>query len=168
LIKDGFTSPNNLAIEGRSAGGLLIGAVLNLRPDLFKVAFMGVPFVDVINTMMDETIPLTVNEYDEWGNPNDKEYFDAMLAYSPYDNIRAGVKMPHIFIRAGLNDPRVQYWEPAKYVAKLRKVMDLSHGHQLLLKTDMGAGHFGTTGRYSYLKDVAYEYSFIVHYLLNK
>jgi oligopeptidase B len=144
---------------GRSAGGLLMGAVLNMRPDLFKVAVAGVPFVDVINTMLDPTIPLTVVEYEEWGNPNDPEYYDYMKSYSPYDNV-AAVDYPHILATAGLNDPRVQYWEPAKWVAKLRTLK--TDRNRLLLKTNMGAGHGGASGRYDYLKEVAFEYAFVL------
>ncbi|RKP18560.1 hypothetical protein ROZALSC1DRAFT_29766 [Rozella allomycis CSF55] len=121
LLDNKFTSPTKLAIEGRSAGGLLIGAVLNERPELFTAAVAGVPFVDVINTMMDESIPLTINEYEEWGNPNDKTFFDYMLSYSPYNNIPddENIVFPNLLVTAGLHDPRVQYWEPTKYVAKL-------------------------------------------------
>ena len=117
-----------------------------------------VPFVDLMNTMLDESIPLTVIEYEEWGNPNEKEYFDYMLSYSPYDNVEAKA-YPNMLITAGLNDPRVQYWEPAKWTAKLRKLK--TDSNVLLLKTNMGAGHGGASGRYDYLKEIAFEYAFI-------
>ena len=136
-----------------------MGAVTNMRPDLFHAVIAGVPFVDVINTMLDETIPLTVIEWEEWGNPKDKKYFEYMRAYSPYDNVRA-VEYPHMLVLAGLNDPRVQYWEPAKWTAKIR---DLGIGDNLLImKTDMGAGHGGNSGRYGHIKDTAFEYAFIL------
>jgi len=166
LIKEGYTNSSKLAIQGASAGGLLIGAVLHLKPELFKVAFASVPFVDVVNTMMDATIPLTVNEYEEWGNPNEIEYFNKMLEYSPYNNIRKGLRLPHLYVKAGLNDSRVQYWEPAKFVAKIREVCGEENQDRLIvLKTEMGAGHFGQTGRYDYLKEIAAQYAFIIHFL---
>ena len=159
LISEKYTSPDNLTIAGGSAGGLLIGAVVNMRPDLFKVAVADVPFVDVINTMLDPTIPLTVNEYTEWGNPEEKEYYDYMLTYSPYDNVVAK-NYPNMLITAGLNDPRVQYWEPAKWTAKLRTMK--TDNNRLLLKTNMGAGHGGASGRYDYLEEIAFEYAYIL------
>ncbi len=159
LIAAGYADPTQLAISGGSAGGLLIGAVLNLRPDLFTVAHAAVPFVDVMNTMLDPTIPLTVTEYEEWGNPNEKEYFEYMLSYSPYDNVEAK-EYPHLLVTAGLNDPRVQYWEPAKWTAKLRA--GKTDSHRLLLKTNMGAGHGGASGRYSRLHETAFEYAFFL------
>ncbi|MEE2901872.1 MAG: S9 family peptidase [Myxococcota bacterium] len=159
LIQQNYTSSDRLAISGRSAGGLLMGAVTNMRPDLFQVVIAGVPFVDVVNTMLDETIPLTVIEWEEWGNPKDKKYFEAMLAYSPYDNVKPA-KYPNILVLAGLNDPRVQYWEPAKWTAKLR--VNWRGDNVLLLKTEMGAGHGGNSGRYGQLKDTAFEYAFIL------
>ncbi len=158
LIDNKYTSPAKLVISGGSAGGLLIGAVVNSRPDLFKVAVAHVPFVDVINTMLDPTIPLTVTEYDEWGNPNLPQYYFYMKSYSPYDNVKPQ-NYPAMLITAGLNDPRVAYWEPAKWTAKLRA---LKTDHNiLLLKTDMGKGHFAATGRYDYLKELAFEYAFV-------
>ncbi len=159
LIQNRYTSPNHLAIMGGSAGGLLMGAVTNMRPDLFKCVVARVPFVDVINTMLDASIPLTTFEYKEWGNPNEKDYFDYMMSYSPYDNIKQQ-DYPHILVTAGLNDPRVHYWEPAKFVAKLR-AMKTDH-NMLLLKTNMGAGHAGASGRYDYLRELAYIYAFIL------
>ncbi|GIW23053.1 MAG: oligopeptidase B [Candidatus Sericytochromatia bacterium] len=159
LINEKYTSKDKLVICGGSAGGLLMGAVTNMRPDLFKCVIAHVPFVDVVNTMMDEKLPLTVIEYDEWGNPNDKKYFDYMLSYSPYDNIEEK-EYPNMLVLAGLNDPRVGYWEPAKYVAKLRKLK--KDKNTLLLKTNMEAGHGGVSGRYDYIRDeIAFEYSFI-------
>lgn len=162
LIAEGYTSKDKLVAVGGSAGGLLVGAVANMRPDLFQVIIADVPFVDVINTMMDASIPLTVNEYTEWGNPNEKEYYDYMLSYSPYDNVEAKA-YPNMLITAGLNDPRVQYWEPAKWTAKLRAMK--TDSNRLLLKTNMGAGHMGASGRYDYMKDLAFEYAFILDVL---
>lgn len=159
LISEGYTSPGRLVIYGGSAGGLLIGAVTNMRPDLFKVAVAAVPFVDVLNTMLDPDIPLTVIEYEEWGNPNEKPYYDLIKSYSPYDNVQA-TDYPHMLITAGLNDPRVQYWEPAKWTARLRATK--TDSNLLLFKTEMGAGHFGPSGRYDALKEVAFRYAFIL------
>jgi oligopeptidase B len=162
LIAEKYTNSAKLAISGGSAGGLLIGSVINMRPDLFKVAKLNVPFVDVINTMMDASIPLTTFEYEEWGNPNNKEFFDYMLSYSPYDNLKAQ-DYPHILVTAGLNDPRVHYWEPAKYVSKLRYLKtDLN---DLLFKINMGAGHAGASGKYIFLKELAFEYAFVLSYI---
>ena len=159
LINQGYTSPGRLAIMGGSAGGLLMGAVLNLAPDLCHAAVAAVPFVDVVTTMLDESIPLTVGEYEEWGNPNDPDYYHYMLSYSPYDNI-APHHYPHLLITAGLNDPRVQYWEPAKWAARLRAT---GRGdNHLLLKTNMGAGHGGASGRYDYLKEWAFIFAFLL------
>ncbi|MEM7113225.1 MAG: S9 family peptidase [Chloroflexota bacterium] len=159
LIAANYTQPAKLSMMGRSAGGLLMGAVLNLAPELFHAAIAGVPFVDVITTMLDESIPLTVGEFEEWGNPKDKTYYNYMLSYSPYDNV-AAKQYPHILATAGLNDPRVQYWEPAKWVAKLRTVKIDSN--DLLFKINMGAGHFSASGRYAYLEDVALQYAFLL------
>ena len=162
LINEKYTSKDKLVISGGSAGGLLMGAVTNMRPDLFKTVVADVPFVDVINTMMDPTLPLTVIEYDEWGNPNKKEYYDYMKSYSPYDNVAAKA-YPNMLVTGGLNDPRVGYWEPAKLVAKLRTLK--LDNNLLLLKTNMGAGHGGSSGRYDYLKEKAFQYSFIFNTL---
>ncbi|UCD94843.1 MAG: S9 family peptidase, partial [Candidatus Zixiibacteriota bacterium] len=162
LIQEGYTSSDRLGIEGVSAGGLLIGAVVNMRPDLFKFVIAGVPFVDVMNTMLDETIPLTVIEYEEWGNPNEKEYYDYMMTYSPYDNVSARA-YPDMLVTAGLNDTRVQYWEPAKWTARLRALK--TDENRLILKTDMGAGHGGASGRYGRLKRIAFEYAFALDML---
>ena len=159
LIEQGYTRRDKLSIMGRSAGGLLTGACLTLRPDLFGAVICDVPFVDVINTMSDPTIPLTTLEYDQWGNPENKEYFDYIMSYSPYDNIRA-VDYPHILLTTGLNDPRVAYWEPAKFAAKLRELK--TDNNLLILKTNYEAGHAGASGRYDFLKELAFEYAFLV------
>jgi len=159
LIEAGYTNPNKLCVQGGSAGGLLIGATINMRPELFHAAVAQVPFVDVVTTMLDDSIPLTANEWEEWGNPADKTYFDYMLSYSPYDNV-AEQDYPHLLITSGLNDPRVQYWEPTKWTARLR--MRKTDNNQLLLKTNMGAGHFAKSGRYGYLEDIAFVYAFLL------
>jgi oligopeptidase B len=159
LMAEGYTSPGRLAINGGSAGGLLMGAVTNLRPDLFKAVVAEVPFVDVVNTMLDATLPLTVIEYDEWGNPNDPTYYEYIRAYSPYDNV-ASKDYPHILVTAGLNDPRVAYWEPAKWTARLRARK--TDRNRLVLRTNMGAGHGGASGRYDYLREVAFKYAFLL------
>jgi oligopeptidase B len=159
LINEKYTSKDKLVISGGSAGGMLMGAVTNMRPDLFKAVVADVPFVDVINTMMDPTLPLTVIEYDEWGDPNKKEYYDYMKSYSPYDNV--GPKAyPNMLVTGGLNDPRVGFWEPAKLVAKIRA--NNTDNNLILLKTNMGAGHGGASGRYDYLKDLAFQYAFFI------
>ncbi len=162
LIAQGYTVPPKLVIRGRSAGGLLMGAVTNMRPDLFAGVIAGVPFVDVINTMLDPSIPLTVSEFEEWGNPTDQQFYAYMKSYSPYDNLTAQA-YPHLLVTAGLNDPRVQYWEPAKWVAQLRTLK--TDQNQLLLKTNMAAGHGGASGRYDYLREIAFEYAFILNIL---
>lgn len=159
LVQEGFTNPRQLAIEGGSAGGLLMGAVTNLRPDLFQAVIADVPFVDALNTMLDPTLPLTVIEYEEWGNPNEKVYYDYIKSYSPYDNVKAQ-DYPNMLVLGGLNDPRVKYWEPAKLVAKLRTVK--TDDNILLLKTNMAAGHSGASGRYDALKEEAFKYAFIL------
>jgi oligopeptidase B len=159
LIREKYTSPNRLAIMGGSAGGLLMGAVTNLRPDLFAVVVALVPFVDALNTGLDATLPLTVGEYEEWGNPNEKQYYDYIKSYAPYENV-AAQPYPSILVTAGLNDPRVSYWEPAKWTAKLR-AMKTDH-HVLLLKTNMDSGHFGSSGRYEFLKETAFNYAFMI------
>lgn len=162
LIKKGYTNPSLLACEGRSAGGLLIGAVLNMRPDLFKVAIAGVPFVDVMTTMCDPSIPLTTGEWEEWGNPNEYQYFDYMLSYSPMDNIRAQ-RYPHIMVQAGLHDPRVAYWEPAKWVAKLRETK--TDSNELLFNIDLESGHFSAKDRYRYWREAAIQQAFVCKHL---
>ncbi len=158
LIADNHTRAEQLVISGGSAGGLLIGAVLNQRPDLFKAAIAEVPFVDVLNTMLDPDLPLTVTEYDEWGNPQQPEVYTRIKAYAPYENVRAQA-YPAMLVIAGYNDTRVQYWEAAKWVAKLRA--HKTDDNLLLLKTELGAGHGGMSGRYQGLRDVALEYGFI-------
>ncbi len=159
LIAEKFTRKEKLAILGRSAGGLLVGACLTLRPDLFGAVVAKVPFVDVINTMSDASIPLTTLEYDQWGDPDNKEYFDYILSYSPYDNIHE-TEYPHILITTGLNDPRVAYWEPAKFTAKVRELK--TNDKTVLLKTNFEAGHAGASGRYDFLKEVAFDFAFLI------
>ena len=159
LVKESYTSPDHLYIEGRSAGGLLVGSVLNERPDLFNGVIAGVPFVDVVSTMLDETLPLTTMEYEEWGNPNKKKYYDYMKSYSPYDNIKK-TAYPHILTLAGYNDSRVSYHEPAKWVAKLRE--HKTNNNRLFLITDMKSGHFGATGRFKWIKLQALSYAFLL------
>jgi oligopeptidase B len=160
LLKRGYGSKDRLVIEGRSAGGLLMGAVLNLRPDLFHAAIVGVPFVDVINTMLDESLPLTVGEFEEWGNPKEKAAFDYMISYSPYDNV-AAKPYPNMLVKTSFNDSQVMYWEPAKYVAKMRAMR--TDKNILLLKTNLSpAGHGGASGRYDRLHESAFDYAFIL------
>lgn len=159
LVEQGYTSPEHLYAEGGSAGGLLMGAVVNMAPDLYNGVLAAVPFVDVITTMLDPDIPLTTSEYDEWGNPNVKEDYDYMLAYSPYDQVSAQA-YPNMLVTSGLHDSQVQYWEPTKWVAKLREYK--TDDNLLLLKTDMEAGHSGKTGRFQYLEDIALEYGFLL------
>ncbi len=159
LIKEKYTSAGNIAICGGSAGGLLMGAVTNARPDLFKAVLAMVPFVDVLNTMLDPSLPLTITEYEEWGNPGEKEYFEYISSYSPYDNVQPR-EYPSMLITGGLNDPRVSYWEPAKWTAKLRE-NNLAKT-PILLKMEMGSGHGGPSGRYDSIKEIAFEYAFIL------
>jgi oligopeptidase B len=160
LLTQGYGSKDRLVIEGRSAGGLLMGAVLNMRPDLFHAALVGVPFVDVINTMLDESLPLTVGEFEEWGNPKEKAAFDYMITYSPYDNIEAKA-YPNMLVKTSFNDSQVMYWEPAKYVAKMRALR--TDHNILLLKTNMSpAGHGGASGRYDRLKETAFDYAYFL------
>ena len=159
LIAEGYTSPEHLFAEGGSAGGLLMGAVVNMAPQLYKGIIASVPFVDVVTTMLDDSIPLTTGEYDEWGNPNDKEYYEYMKSYSPYDNITEK-SYPNMLVTTGLYDSQVQYWEPAKWVAKLR---DLKKDNNVLIfKTDMTSGHGGASGRFESLKEEALEYAFLL------
>ena len=162
LTADGYGAPDRVAIEGGSAGGLLMGAVVNMRPDLFRAVLSHVPFVDVMNTMLDASLPLTVAEYEEWGNPNEAEAFEYMLSYSPYDNLRAGA-YPAMLVKTSLNDSQVMYWEPAKYVAKLRTLK--TDDAPLMLHTNMDAGHGGASGRYDYLKEIAFDYAFLLRAL---
>jgi oligopeptidase B len=159
LVGRGLTAPDRLVIRGGSAGGLLVGAVLNMRPELFRAAVAKVPFVDVMSTMLDATLPLTVIEREEWGDPRDPRFYEYMRSYSPYDNVAARA-YPDLLITAGLNDPRVAFWEPAKWTARLRA--SKTDTNLLLLKTDMGAGHAGPSGRYDYLEEIAFEYAFIL------
>jgi oligopeptidase B len=185
LINSGITSPSKLAIAGGSAGGLLMGAVVNMRPDLFRVVYTRVPFVDVLMTMSDPTIPLTVTEWEEWGNPQDEKYHNYMASYSPIDNIDhvftsndnvstdnvlPNKSYPSILATTGLHDSRVPYWEPAKWIAKLRNasarmLAKTSSQPILLLKTKMNSGHGGSSGRYDYLRDKAFEISFVLNQL---
>ncbi len=159
LAKIKIIDRGNIYAMGGSAGGLLMGSIMNLRPDLFHGIVAQVPFVDVVTTMLDETIPLTTGEYDEWGNPNEKKYYDYILSYSPYDNIKKA-KYPHLLVTTGLHDSQVQYWEPAKWVARLRDLN--TSDSKILLKTDMTSGHGGSSGRYEKLKEKALEYTFIL------
>jgi oligopeptidase B len=158
LIDQGYTSPEHLYANGGSAGGLLMGVVANLAPAQYHGIIADVPFVDVINTMLDESIPLTTNEYDEWGNPNEKVAYDYMKSYSPYENIEAQ-EYPHMLVTTGLHDSQVQYFEPAKWVAKLRAAK--TDKNVLLFKTNMEFGHGGASGRFDYLKDIALKYAFL-------
>lgn len=162
LIREKYTSSERLVASGGSAGGLLMGAISNMRPDLYKVIVADVPFVDVITTMMDSSIPLTTYEYDEWGNPNEKKYYDYMLSYSPYDQVKKQA-YPNMLVTSGLHDSQVQYWEPAKWVAKLRTMK--TDNNILLFKTNMEAGHGGASGRFGALKEVAFEYNFVFYVL---
>ncbi|HEY3705755.1 MAG TPA: S9 family peptidase [Terracidiphilus sp.] len=159
LTANGYGDPARVAIEGGSAGGLLMGAVVNMRPDLFRCVISHVPFVDVMNTMLDASLPLTVPEYEEWGNPNEEQYFKYMLSYSPYDNLKAA-SYPSMLVKTSLHDSQVMYWEPAKYVAKLRTLK--TDNNPLLLVTNMKAGHGGASGRYDYLKEIAFDYAFLL------
>ena len=159
LVKEKYTSPKHLYAQGGSAGGLLMGAVANMKPELWNGIIAQVPFVDVVNTMLDESIPLTTNEYDEWGNPNNKDAYFYMKSYSPYENIQKK-KYPNILITTGLHDSQVQYFEPAKWAAKLRDLK--TDKNAVLLKTEMAYGHGGASGRFDYLKDVAWDYAFLV------
>jgi oligopeptidase B len=160
LIREGFTNPSRLFAMGRSAGGLLMGAITNMRPDLFRGVVAEVPFVDVVTTMLDPSIPLTTGEYDEWGDPNQKEYYDYMLSYSPYDNIEPK-DYPNLLITGGLHDSQVQYWEPAKWAAKLRALK--TDKNRLFLKTNMDAGHGGASGRFRRHHETAFAYAFLLN-----
>jgi oligopeptidase B len=162
LITNGYGDRKYIAIEGGSAGGLLMGAVTNMRPDLFRAVISHVPFVDVMNTMLDASLPLTVPEYEEWGNPNEKEFFEYMLSYSPYDNLKEK-PYPAMLVKTSLYDSQVMYWEPAKYVAKLRTLK--TDSNPLLLHINMSAGHGGASGRYDYLREIAMDYAFILREL---
>ena len=159
LISEGYTSSSHHYAMGGSAGGLLMGAVVNMAPELYNGVVSQVPFVDVVTTMLDDSIPLTTGEYDEWGNPNDKRYYDYMKSYSPYDNV-SNQSYPNMLVTTGLHDSQVQYWEPAKWVARLRT--QSKYSSKLYLKTNMDAGHGGASGRFEGLKEVASEYSFLL------
>jgi oligopeptidase B len=158
LVKEKYTSPAHLYAEGGSAGGLLMGAITNIRPDLWHGIVADVPFVDVVTTMLDESIPLTTNEFDEWGNPTNKESYFYMKSYSPYDNVEKK-DYPNMLVTTGLHDSQVQYFEPAKWVARLRT--HKTDKNVLILKTNMEAGHGGASGRFEYLKEIALQYSFL-------
>lgn len=160
LIENKYTSAKHLYAMGGSAGGLLMGAIINMNPELYNGVIAAVPFVDVISTMLDESIPLTTGEYDEWGNPNDKEYYQYILSYSPYDQVKAQ-NYPNMLVTTGLHDSQVQYWEPAKWVAKLRELK--TDNNQLLLHTDMETGHGGASGRFDALKETARDYTFFLN-----
>ena len=157
LVGEGWAAPGRVAAHGGSAGGLLMGAIANLAPDRYRVLLSQVPFVDVVTTMLDASIPLTTNEYDEWGNPEQREYYDYMLSYSPYDNLSAQA-YPAMFIGTGLWDSQVQYWEPAKYVARLRD-LDTGSG-PIVFRTNMDAGHGGKSGRFRRYRELAEMYAF--------
>jgi oligopeptidase B len=159
LVTEKYADPERLFAMGGSAGGLLVGAVINMRPDLFTGVVAAVPFVDVVTTMLDDAIPLTTSEYDEWGNPNDSTYYDYMLSYSPYDNV-AAKDYPNLLVTTGLHDSQVQYWEPAKWVARLRAMK--TDQNRLLLKTNMDAGHGGASGRYKRYRETAFQYAFLL------
>jgi oligopeptidase B len=159
LIARKYTSSKKLAIYGRSAGGLLIGAVVTMRPDLFRVALPEVPFVDVITSMLDESIPLTVGEFEEWGNPKKKDEMEYMLSYSPYDNVKK-TAYPAMLVRTGLNDTQVLFREPAKFVAKLRATK--TDKNPLLLVVNMDAGHAGSSGRYDAIREIAHDWAFVL------
>ena len=159
LIKEKYSSADRMFAQGGSAGGLLIGAIVNFQPKLYKGVIAAVPFVDVVTTMLDEDIPLTTGEYDEWGNPNEKDYYDYMLSYSPYDNVEAG-DYPAMLVTAGLHDSQVQYWEPAKWVARLRELK--TDDNPLLLHTNMDTRHGGASGRFEYFRETAMQYTFLL------
>ena len=159
LVKEGYTAAERLVIEGGSAGGLLIGAVLNMRSDLCRAAILRVPFVDVINTMLDESLPLTVGEFEEWGNPKILLQYEYMKTYCPYTNLTARA-YPSILVKTSLNDSQVMYWEPAKWVAKLRALN--GGAPATLFKINMDAGHGGASGRYDYLREIALDYAWVL------
>jgi oligopeptidase B len=159
LIQEQYSSGQHLYAEGGSAGGLLMGAICNMAPHLYQGVIAQVPFVDVVTTMLDESIPLTTGEYDEWGNPNVKKYYDYIKSYSPYDNVVAQA-YPHLYVSTGLHDSQVQYWEPAKWVARLRTLK--TNDTQLYLDTNMDAGHGGASGRFEALRELAKEFSFLL------
>ena len=159
LVEKKYVKHGDITIMGGSAGGMLVGFCANEEPKLFNTVIAHVPFVDVLNTMLDENLPLTPGEFKEWGNPKETKYYHYMKSYSPYDNVKRQ-SYPNFFITAGLSDPRVTYWEPAKWVAKLREYKTCQN--EILLKTNMSAGHAGKTGRYTHIKEVAEEYAFVI------
>jgi oligopeptidase B len=159
LLREKYGSRDRLVIEGGSAGGLLVGAVANMRPDLFKAVVSKVPFVDVINTMLDESLPLTVGEFEEWGNPKKKDDYEYIKSYCPYTNLERKA-YPAILVKTSFNDSQVMFWEPAKYVARLRTLK--TDQNPLLLKTNMAAGHGGASGRYDALREAAFDYAFVL------
>ena len=160
LVKNNYLNKEKIVISGGSAGGMLVGACINLRSDLFKVAIAHVPFVDVLNTMLDDTLPLTPGEFEEWGNPAEYEkYYEYIKSYSPYDNVKRK-RYPHLFVTTGLSDPRVSYWEPAKWIAKLRYLK--TDNNQILFLINFNAGHGGKTGRFKRVEEKVKEYSFIL------
>jgi oligopeptidase B len=159
LVAQKYADPKRVFAEGGSAGGLLVGAVANMAPELYRGIIAGVPFVDVVTTMLDESIPLTTNEFDEWGNPKQKQYYDYMLAYSPYDNVKAQA-YPAMFVSTGLWDSQVQYFEPAKWVAKLRKLK--TDDNMLVFRINMEAGHGGKSGRFQQYRETAEQYAFLL------
>jgi len=159
LLSEGYGARERLVIQGGSAGGLLMGAVANMRPELFRAVLLQVPFVDVLNTMLDETLPLTVGEFEEWGNPGGKAAYEYMRSYCPYTNLTRG-DYPAMLVRTSLNDSQVMYWEPAKYVARLRTLK--TDTRPLLLEINMAAGHGGASGRYDRLREIALDYAFIL------
>ena len=159
LVDQKYTSPDHLYASGGSAGGLLIGAVINMNPELYNGVIAAVPFVDVVTTMLDDSIPLTTGEYDEWGNPNDKTYYEYMKSYSPYDNAFAKA-YPNVFVTTGYHDSQVQYWEPAKWVARLRE--NNTGDTQILFDCNMDAGHGGASGRFEAIKELAKDYAFLL------
>ncbi|HEY3738420.1 MAG TPA: S9 family peptidase, partial [Bryobacteraceae bacterium] len=164
LIAEKFTSADRLAIRGGSAGGMLMGAVVNMRPDLFRAVLALVPFVDCLNTMLDPTLPLTVGEYEEWGNPQNEPFYHYIKSYAPYENVAAAPQYPWMLLRGGLNDPRVSYWEPSKWIARMRAVR--TDSSPLILKTDMGAGHGGASGRYDKFREMAFDLAFVLNAVL--
>jgi oligopeptidase B len=159
LVKEKYADPKRVFASGASAGGLLMGAVVNMRPGLYKGVVAKVPFVDVITTMLDSSVPLTTGEYDEWGNPNDKTYYDYMLSYSPYDQVKQQ-SYPNLLVTTSFQDSQVQYWEPAKWVAKLRAMK--TDKNRILLKTEMEASHGGLSGRYDRYRQIALDYAFVL------
>jgi oligopeptidase B len=159
LVKSGYTKPDRLVANGGSAGGLLMGAIANMRPDLFRAIVADVPFVDVINTMLDKSLPLTAQEWEQWGNPSNPEHYAYMKTYSPYDNVEKKA-YPWILVTTSINDSQVMYWEPAKWVAKLRAMK--TDSNPLYLKTNLAGGHGGSSGRYDRLKEIAFRYAFML------